>query len=256
MGQFSWLDCVTNKPILDGVSKTSYVLVPQEFGGGHIEEYRYGGYGNFGGYDIYELVLDWNKKFIPQYMKLMRNGDWECEPSTEDFENLQNYYEGKPISCEDRWLGIILSCYDEDNSRLKYPIKITYDPNVTYEECNYSLSDPNQGWGESEPGAWFYGITGTIPASANKLNKQKVKSIILTALSGGIEGTPDLKIRDAEEDREWSDDPDLPDNWFAVTLNVTLSDADDGEYYMQRLFEGFAKAGYEVDIYYESVSEY
>ena len=66
MGQFSWLDCVDNKPILDGVTKTSYVLVPQEFGGGHISERCYDGYGHFGGKDIYELVLDWNKKFIPQ----------------------------------------------------------------------------------------------------------------------------------------------------------------------------------------------
>ena len=177
MGQFSWLDCVTGKPILDGVAKTSYVLVPREFGGGHSGEYRYDGYGNFGGEDIYELVLDWNKEFIPDYIKLMEIGKWKCSVSADDLKNLQNFYNGKPISCEDRWLGIILACYDGDNFRLKYPIKITYDAGAVYEDCGPSKSDPNQGWSETEPGDWFYDITGHIPSDANKLNKREVRGI-------------------------------------------------------------------------------
>ena len=57
MGQFSWLDCVTGKPILNDVERTSYVLVPQEFGGGHIEEECYDGYGNFDFYDILSIWI-------------------------------------------------------------------------------------------------------------------------------------------------------------------------------------------------------
>ena len=64
MGQFSWLDCVTGEQIIDNKRKSVYVLVPKEFGGGHIKEGVYDGYGHFGGHDIYELVADWNKEYI------------------------------------------------------------------------------------------------------------------------------------------------------------------------------------------------
>jgi len=298
MGQFSWLDCVTGKPILDGVAKTSYVLVPREFGGGHIEEDCYDGYGNFGGYDIYDLVAYWNKDYllgrefgsVPkledyaglwsyEIEDLKDKGYSDAEIAELDNQARQKYYQaavgrkdastqrmldfsrGKYTDAQmrrkygndfKREIGIDIACYDEDNFSLKYPIKITYDPNVTYEECKPSKSDPNQGWGEAEPGDWFYGITGYIPSGASKLNKREVKSIINKVFSGGIEGSPDLSIRNAVEDREWSDDPDLPDDWFAVTLYLTLSDKDDGEYYMRRLFEAFGDAGYSsVDIYWE-----
>ena len=42
MGQFSWLDCKTGEQVLDNVRRKVYVLVPKEFGGGHIEENCYG----------------------------------------------------------------------------------------------------------------------------------------------------------------------------------------------------------------------
>lgn len=68
MGQFSWLDCDRenegHRAILDNVADDVYVLVPKEFGGGHILETEYDGYGNFGGHDIYDLVADWNKEYI------------------------------------------------------------------------------------------------------------------------------------------------------------------------------------------------
>lgn len=118
MGQFSWLDCVTGEPILDDVPRKSYVLVPKAFGGGHIEEGCYDGYGHFGGRDVYALVANWNasKRCV---------GDDE----------------------EDRHVGIDIACYDEQNRRLRYPIKITHDPNAVYEGCRASDGDPNQGWG-------------------------------------------------------------------------------------------------------------
>ena len=51
---------------------------------------------------------------------------------------------------EYRLIGISLSCYDEDNGALPYPIKITHDSRAVYENCGISLLDPNQGWEVNE----------------------------------------------------------------------------------------------------------
>ena len=117
MGQFSWLDCITGEQVLDDVKRDVYLLVPKEFGGGHIKETCYDGYGRFGGRDAYGLVAQWNApgKCI---------GDDEA----------------------DRYVGIDIACYDEQNASLPYPIKITHDPDAVYEDCDPSPSDPYQGW--------------------------------------------------------------------------------------------------------------
>lgn len=87
-----------------------YVLVPKEFGGGHIEEDNYEGYGVFGGHDIYELVAQWNK------------------------------------GVTDRMVGIDIACYDKDNADLKYPIKIAESPSAVYESEPPSKSCRAQGY--------------------------------------------------------------------------------------------------------------
>jgi len=146
MGQFSWLDCKTGEQVLDNVPRNVYVLVPKEFGGGHITETCYDGYGRFDGKDIYDLVVDWNIKDLP---RILENKDrflsgW-VEKYEDDFKRLAD---GKELAdgLKKRTLGIAIACYDEDNAFLRYPIKITHDPNATYEHCNPSLSDPDQGW--------------------------------------------------------------------------------------------------------------
>lgn len=110
MGFFSWKTSDTNKSISNTYSSKGsfpvYVLIPQEFGGGYIEECNYEGYGEFGGQDVYALVARWNK---PE----LCNGDDE----------------------HDRGIGIDIACYDEDNEKLKYPIKIT-ERIIPY-ECAY-----------------------------------------------------------------------------------------------------------------------
>ena len=95
--------------------------------------------------DVYDLIPEWNKEMIPEIIRRIKDGNWKCSTSENDITNLQNYYEGKHITCELRWLGIVMACYDEDNFALEYPIKIT-TKEMEYENVRPSESDPNQGW--------------------------------------------------------------------------------------------------------------
>lgn len=158
MGQFSWLDCVSGKQIVDDKVKDVYVLIPKEFGGGHIVEHCYDGYGHFGRHDIFDLVADWNRKdlskksdFILPYTDLKL-----CDKKWYEFYADLNLTREEVVEkvkekigndfFEWRIIGIDLACYDEDNEALPFSIKITYDEHACYELCLPSKSDPNQGW--------------------------------------------------------------------------------------------------------------
>ena len=148
MGQFSWIYSDTNKQLIDNKKADTYLLVPklfQEKYGKAIYESCYDGYGRFGRYDVYDLIPEWNKDMMPEIIRRIKAGNWKCKTNENDITNLQNYYEGKPITCELRWLGIAMACYDEDNFALEYPIKIT-TKEIEYENVKPSESDPNQGW--------------------------------------------------------------------------------------------------------------
>ena len=128
MGQYSWIYSDSNKHVINDKLSDTYLLVPKPFQqkyGKAIYESCYDGYGNFGGYDVHDLIPEWNRDMIPEIINRIRKGNWECCADENDVNNLQAYYEGKEIDCELRWLGIIMSGYDEDNAALKYPIKIT-----------------------------------------------------------------------------------------------------------------------------------
>lgn len=128
MGQFSWIYSDTNKQLIDNKIADTYLLVPEPFQdkyGKAIYESCYDGYGNFGKYDVYDLIPEWNKEMIPEIIKEIKNGKWVCSTDDQDVADLKKYYEGKETDCELRWIGIVMACYDEDNERLKYPIKIT-----------------------------------------------------------------------------------------------------------------------------------
>lgn len=179
MGQFSWLDCVTKEQIIDNRRRTVFVLVPKEFGGGHIVEDCYDGYGNFGIHDIYDLVADWNRKYLSEHPEhvfpyAMNRKAWLAEYQ----KTHPDYKEGIELTVADKgwysayadlgksrgevvqymkdnrcgfypeWrsIGIDIACYDEDNASLPFPIKITYDASAVYEDCEFSPGDPNQGW--------------------------------------------------------------------------------------------------------------
>jgi hypothetical protein len=130
---------------VDNRRRDVYVLVPKEFThiyGERICEHCYDGYGNFGGYDIYDLVVDWNRRYLNQYRKDKTFVcDWlqNCGSLKEAFAKM-----------EKREIGISIACYDEDNERIHYPIKITHDATAVYEDCEPSKGDPNQGWYEPD----------------------------------------------------------------------------------------------------------
>ena len=157
MGQFSGLDCVSGKQSVDDKVKDVYVLIPKEFGGGHIVEHCYDGYGHFGRHDIFDLVADWNRKdlsensnfVLPYSNEQIKNKDWYefyADPNLTREEVVEKTKEKSNRFFEWRYIGIALSCYDEDNEVLPFPIKITYDEYACYELCLPSKSDPNQGW--------------------------------------------------------------------------------------------------------------
>ena len=155
MGMFSWLDCITGEQVIDGRPRRSYLLVPEEFGGGHIEEPCYEGYGMFGGHDVYDLVADWNRGHID--LDATSSKGW-CEWAFGGEERARSLFDDFNGGADDetmrerykseykRTLGIVIACHDEDNARLRYPIKITHEPTAVYEWCAPSRSDPNQGW--------------------------------------------------------------------------------------------------------------
>ena len=193
MGCFSWLDCKSQEPVRIGSGRTVYVLVPKKFQrrfGKKIETGYYDGYGNFNGYDIYELVAIWNRAHLSEDML-------EEAPKPEGFTGLWSFEiehmkkEGKSDSeidalnqkekkrqyeaALDRWefsrerlkafrngesknklakkygddwcreIGISIAGIDEQNEKLPYPIKITYDKDAVYEDCGPSYVDEGQG---------------------------------------------------------------------------------------------------------------
>lgn len=193
MGCFSWLYSDTGKAMICGKTINSYLLVPPAFQdkyGEYIMTPQYDGYGNFGEYDVYDLIVEWNKEFLSTEMLrlkdlklenfgglckleenlLRKQGLTEAEIEAKDLENKQYYYnlavESQRLmilrlkiykngaSDEEmllrygkywkRELGNDIACYDEQNEKLPYPIKITSKP-MKYDEVQASKKDINQG---------------------------------------------------------------------------------------------------------------
>lgn len=152
MGQFSWIYSDTGRQLVDNKAADTYLLVPEPFQekyGKAIYESCYDGYGHFGEkeYDVFDLVPEWNKEMIPEIIRRIKNGTWHLPVSEYQLENLQNYYNNKPLTCNLRLLGIVMACRDEDNFSLEYPVKITTRI-MDYKNAKPSERDPNQGWEE------------------------------------------------------------------------------------------------------------
>lgn len=136
MGFFSWKTSDTDKSISNVYSARGafpvYVLIPEEFGGGSIKEKCYGGYGEFGGRDIYALVAQWN-----------RPAECKCADG--------NFHPDEKI----RDIGIDIACGSQRNAGLKYPIKITEYP-MQYKDAKPSADCEYQGYfyPETEGDEW------------------------------------------------------------------------------------------------------
>ena len=199
MGIFSWKYANDyRKAMKIGDPKPSYLLVPPEFQseyGEAIVHSLYGGYGVMAGYDVYDLVALWNRKYLSvaalkrdckeflvrpledcglwsfEKEELREDGYSEEEIQTKNelakkerhesslrhvnfiCHRIQDFVDG--ILSDDqmkekygdeylREIGINIACDDEDNARLKYPIKIA-SILIPYEKARPSKSDPNQG---------------------------------------------------------------------------------------------------------------
>lgn len=176
MGCFSWCTSDTREsvPCVDeaypGAPKTVYLLNPF---GDPYKESDYEGYGEFGGHDVYDLIVDWNRKYLTvenlhrpdrdnwpadvdgdaafgrameKYLKKCQ-GIKELAAGASDAYMLEKY--GNVFGYGDgsdwkRCLGIDIACYDEDHVKLRYPIKIVEVP-CDYNEAKISPSCPFQG---------------------------------------------------------------------------------------------------------------
>ncbi|MBO5969902.1 MAG: hypothetical protein J6S14_15550 [Clostridia bacterium] len=143
MGSFSWTraDKTTNRSNLTNGDRYK-ILIPQEFGGGFIEDTYYD-YGYVFYYvetkenaDLYGILAYWNKCEDMIF-------DGEEYPST-----MKDILErGNTHLQSNRCKGIDICCYDEDIVKLKYPLKlVSVSYEGTYEECDMrSYGDPEQG---------------------------------------------------------------------------------------------------------------
>jgi len=138
MGSFSWNKADTLTNIENVAYNTSFkFLIPQEFGGGFIEDV-YQDYGYLGTkedgepkYDMYELLAFWNKLEGLKY-----EGEFPLMKEIDDDTD------------HNRGLGIDVGCYDADILKLKYPLKlVSASFEGTYEDLDEpSLGDPDQGF--------------------------------------------------------------------------------------------------------------
>ena len=122
-----------------GYGYRGYIACPD---GTFICETYYCGYGIFNGKDVYALVVDWNKDDL---IEILKRKNSNLLPVAEAFvkglsEDLIEKEFGKvigfnslPLSDWKRNIGIDISCDDNDNALLKYPIKI-----VSNKKCNYA----------------------------------------------------------------------------------------------------------------------
>lgn len=176
MGAFSWCTSDTKKSIpccspFEDLPGTVYLLNPF---GEPYKETAYEGYGEFGGRDVYDLVVEWNREYLTSdnVSKPNRNdyapgeaGDAyfqrACERYRATVDAIQAYAGGasdefmkekygKLLGYGEftndwkRNLGIAIACDNVNHVKLKYPIKIVEHP-MPYEKAGISPACPFQG---------------------------------------------------------------------------------------------------------------
>ena len=156
MGYFTWTDASKQpRKTKSGDWRKSDIIQYGEFAkivlpdNTWIPVYRYDGYGRFGEYeeiDVYDVVVDMNKQHLKEIMdgmlKRHPNGFWgaelydiACAYADDDEDGFEKAI-GNRLSKEptylhllrEEWkrlLGIAVSCEDDDNDALPYPLKVT-----------------------------------------------------------------------------------------------------------------------------------
>ena len=185
MGLFSFVACDTGNRIKVGTYKEYYLLIPKHLQNqydSYIKETRYDGYGDWGGYNIFVLLAEFNKgnasKIIPLMEKpklehygglysfekddLRKQGLSEQEIKDREESQRKEYYkmglqrfnysiknlkkfDNGLINDEDVLESIGIDLF-EFNDKLDYPLKIVERSDKKYESvASCSDYDPLQG---------------------------------------------------------------------------------------------------------------
>lgn len=203
MGKFSWCTSDTRKSIpcvdgaYEGAPDTVYLLNP--FGTPYKEE-AYSGYGKFGGRDVFELVVEWNREYLSAAnIEKPERSDWDEGPEGDShFQMATERHRGLCEAIEDyargatdeymktrygailgvlggpdwkRGLGIVIASSDERHVKLKYPIKIVEKP-CSYDAAGISPDCPRQGCLYDVP---LKDIRGSVDKAFEKLHAAQEK---------------------------------------------------------------------------------
>lgn len=171
MGTFSWRFCDRpNKSLRIG--EEGFLLLPD---GNSVHEPSYGGYGEFAGVDAYHLAAVMNREYMashPDYpvwqAHLVDVADgkgstrrkrapkikisdypWysfyaDLTITPEQFDELVKGMEYRRFPMCFRHIGVEIACYNEQNRRLPFPIKVASKPG-SYYDFPASKDDPYQG---------------------------------------------------------------------------------------------------------------
>lgn len=147
MGSFSWLKADNLTNVSNVVQEKPFkFLIPQEYGGGFIEDY-YQDYGYLAKkengmpkYDMYELLAFWNCDMpykdgtVKDYLKYTKSF-----PQLKEIDKNTDY---------NRIIGIEIGCYNTQIDKLKFPLKlVSASYKGSYEDCaGKSYGDPSQGF--------------------------------------------------------------------------------------------------------------
>ena len=172
MGTYSWRFCDRPHKSLR-IGEKGFLLLPDN---SCLRENNYGGYGKFAGIDSYEMAALINREYMsshPEYLvwqahlievtdgnggtkrkraPAVRISDFPWYPlyadlnvTPEQFNELVKDmdYRGFPMCF--RHIGVEIACYNEQNSRLPFPIKVASKPTL-YHAWPASKDDPYQGY--------------------------------------------------------------------------------------------------------------
>lgn len=179
MGSFSWMFADHANLQNLGIGKRGYLCCPDNQ---YLCTKDYDGYGIFEGKDVYDLVADWNRKYLSEHpdfaiLRDTNRKDKELSPVSQApwyaaYADLSKTRE-EVVECykqatgmryvEWRYIGIDIACYDEQNEKLCFPIKITKACKHSYDVLPASMGDSNQGCAGYSP----YSIDSTVSRICN-----------------------------------------------------------------------------------------